>query len=309
MGSRAPILTVDRGVIGRAGVRPFVAALKLRIGFEITLTAIAGAAITPGLGLDPWRLSGLAAAILLASSAAGAFNQYAERDIDAQMLRTRHRPFVTGVLTADQRWLWVIGLMLIAGAMLALAATNAVAAVFTVAGALTYGVVYTLWLKRLTWLNIVVGGLAGTFAVLAGAAAVDPHVAAAPALLALALFFWTPPHFWSLALYNVEDYKRTRVPMLPALISPRQSATIIVLHVVAVIVCSLLPALFGAGLIYLGCAALGGAYFLYFSLRLWLAPTRARAWSSFTASLVQLTLLLVGAIADGAARGQLVGGS
>jgi heme o synthase len=291
----------------RPGLRPFLAALKLRIGFEITLTAMAGVAITPGLGLEPWRLAALAAAVLLASSAAGAFNQYAERDIDAQMRRTRHRPFVTGALTADRRWLLIISLMLVAGAVLALAATNAAAAAFTMAGALTYGVVYTLWLKRMTWLNIVVGGFAGTFAVLAGAAAVDSRLAGAPAMLALALFFWTPPHFWSLALYNIEDYQRTGVPMLPALISPRRSAAIIVLHVVAVIVCALLPVLFGAGLIYLSCAALGGAYFLYFSLRLWFAPTRARAWSSFKASLVQLTLLLAGAIADGIARGQVVG--
>ena len=307
MDSRTPALAAGQTVVPRSGLRPFFAALKLRIGFEITLTAVAGAAITPGLGLAPWRLLALGTAVLLASSAAGAFNQYAERDIDAQMRRTRHRPFVTGALTADRRWLLIIGVMLAVGGILAFAATNVAATVFTIAGAFTYGVVYTLWLKRLTWLNIVVGGFAGTFAVLAGAAAVDPSLAAEPALLALALFFWTPPHFWSLALYNVEDYERTRVPMLPALISPRQSAAIIVLHVIAVIVCSLLPAVFGAGLIYLSCAALGGAYFLYFSFRLWLAPTRARAWSSFKASLVQLTLLLVGAIADGVVRGQLVG--
>ena len=307
MDSRTPALAAGQRAVRRPALRPFLAALKLRIGFEITLTAIAGAAITPGLGLAPWRLAALAAAVLLASSAAGAFNQYAERDIDAQMRRTRRRPFVTGALPAGRRWLLVIGLMLVAGTMLAFAATNAAAAAFTMAGALTYGLVYTLWLKRLTWLNIVVGGFAGTFAVLAGAAAVDPRLAGAPALLALALFFWTPPHFWSLALYNVEDYERTRVPMLPALIRPRQSAAIILLHVVAVIVCSLLPMVFGAGLIYLCCAALGGAYFLYFSVRLCLAPTRPRAWASFKASLVQLTLLLAGAIADGVARGQLVG--
>jgi protoheme IX farnesyltransferase len=307
----SPISTVaaDQGGVPRLGLRPFLAALKLRIGFEITLTAIAGAAITPGLGVTPWRLAALAFAVLLASCAAGAYNQYAERDIDAQMRRTRHRPFVTGALSANRLWLLVIGLMLVAAAGTAFFATNLAAAVFTVAGALTYGVVYTLWLKRLTWLNIVVGGLAGTFAVLAGAAAVNPRLAAEPALLAIALFFWTPPHFWSLALYNREDYERTRVPMLPALIRPRQSAAIILLHVVAVIVCSLLPAVFGAGLIYLSCAAVGGAYFFYYSVRLWLAPTRANAWSSFKASLVQLTLLLAGAVADGVARGQLLGAS
>jgi protoheme IX farnesyltransferase len=305
--SRTSTLTVEGNAIRRPGLRPFLAAVKLRIGVEITLTAIAGAAITPGAGLTPGRLCALAAAVLLASCAAGAFNQYAERDIDAQMRRTKHRPFVTGALAADRRWLAVIGMMLVAAAVLAFAATNVVATFFTIAGALTYGVVYTLWLKRLTWLNIVAGGMAGTFAVLAGAAAVDPRIAAEPALLALALFFWTPPHFWSLALYHREDYERTHVPMLPALIAPRRSAAVILAHVVAVLACSLAPAAFGASPIYLGCAAFGGAYFLYFAVRLCLTPTRALAWACFKASLVQLTLLLVGAIVDGASRGQLVG--
>lgn len=288
-------------------MRAIFAALKLRIGLEITLTAIAGAAITPGNGLTPWRLAGLAGAVLLASCAAGAFNQYAERDIDARMRRTRHRPFVTGVLQADGRWLAGIAGMLVVATALGLIATNAISTAFVLGGSLTYGVVYTLWLKRTTWLNIVVGGFAGSFAVLAGAAAVDPRMAAEPALLALALFFWTPPHFWSLALYNREDYERAAVPMLPALVSSRLSAVVILGHVIVVLILSLLPAFFGTGAVYLACAGLGGGYFLYTAIQLVGAPTRPLAWSCFKASLIQLTLLLVGAIVDGAARGQLLG--
>jgi len=290
-------------------MRAIVAALKLRIGLEITLTAIAGVAISPGHGLTLWRLVALAGAVLLASCAAGAFNQYAERDIDAQMRRTRYRPFVTGALHADGRWLAAIAGMLLAAVILGLVATNAVATAFVLAGGLTYGVVYTLWLKRTTWLNIVVGGFAGSFAVLAGAAAVDSRIAAAPALLALALFFWTPPHFWSLALYNRDDYQRAAVPMLPALVSSRRSAAVILGHVIAVLILSLLPAAFGVGAVYLVCAGLGGGYFLYMAIQLVRTPTRPVAWSCFKASLIQLTLLLVGAIADGAGRGQLVGTS
>jgi protoheme IX farnesyltransferase len=304
--NRTSTLAVGASALRRPLLRPFLAALKMRIGLEITLTAVAGAAITPGAGLAPGRLCALAAAVLLASCAAGAFNQYAERDIDAGMRRTRNRPFVTGALPADRRWLFVTALMLVVAAAVAFAATNLAAAAFTTAGALTYGVVYTLWLKRLTWLNIVAGGMAGTFAVLAGAAAVDPRIAPEPALLALALFFWTPPHFWSLALYNREDYERTRVPMLPALISPRRSAAVILAHVLAVLACALAPAAFGASPVYLACAAAGGAYFLYFAVRQYLTPTRALAWACFKASLVQLTLLLAGAIAAGLSRGQLV---
>jgi protoheme IX farnesyltransferase len=301
------VLPIGHETLARVRVRAIVGALKLRIGLEITLTAIAGVAITPGSGLTPWRLAALAGAVLLASCAAGAFNQYAERDIDAQMRRTRHRPFVTGVLQADGRWLAGIAGMLVVATALGLIATNAIATAFVLAGSLTYGVVYTLWLKRTTWLNIVFGGFAGSFAVLAGAAAVDPRMAAEPALVALALFFWTPPHFWSLALYNREDYQRVAVPMLPALIKPRGSAAVILGHVIAVLILSLLPAAFGAGVVYLACAGLGGGWFLYRALHLVRTPTRPVAWSCFKASLIQLTLLLVGAIVDGAMRGQLVG--
>ena len=306
MATPAEALEVGHGGLTRSRVRAIVAALKLRIGLEITLTAIAGVAITPGHGLTSWRLAGLAAAVLLASCAAGAFNQYAERDIDAQMRRTRYRPFVTGALHANGRWLAGIAAMLLAAVILGLVTTNAVATAFVLAGGLTYGVVYTLWLKRTTWLNIVVGGFAGSFAVLAGAAAVDTQIAAEPALLALALFFWTPPHFWSLALYNRDDYQRAAVPMLPAIISPRRSAVIILGHVIVVLILSLLPAAFGAGAAYLICAGIGGGYFLYRSIQLVRTPTRPVAWSCFKASLIQLTLLLIGAIAEGAGHGQLV---
>jgi protoheme IX farnesyltransferase len=125
-------------------------------------------------------------------------------------------------------------------------------------------------------------------------------------LLALALFFWTPPHFWSLALYAREDYVRTGVPMLPALVDPGRSARIILAHVVAVVLLSILPAALDAGPMYLICAAVGGAWFGWSAIRLVRTPTRSAAWSCFKASLVQLSLLLVGAIADGAWRGQLL---
>jgi protoheme IX farnesyltransferase len=303
---RTQALPIDNVVGARGRVRAVVGALKLRIGAEITLTALAGLAITPGHGLELWQIAALACAVLLASSAAGAFNQYAERDIDARMLRTRHRPFVTGALRANVSWLVAMGAMLAAAALLALSASNVVASAFVVAGSLTYGVVYTLWLKRTTWLNIVVGGFAGSFAVLAGGAAVNPQISAEPALLALALFFWTPPHFWSLALYARADYVRTGIPMLPALVDAKRSALVILAHVVVVAVLSVLPAALGAGPVYLACAALGGGYFAFHAVRLVRTPTRSAALSCFKASLVQLSLLLVGAIVDGAWRGQLL---
>ena len=130
-------------------------------------------------------------------------------------------------------------------------------------GAFFYGVVYTVWLKRRSWLNIVVGGLAGSFAVLAGAAAVDPQLGPLPLLLALVLFLWTPPHFWSLAIANQADYAAAGVPMLPVVVGPQRAAHVVLASTVALVAASLLPGFFGAGPIYLVGAALGGAHFVH----------------------------------------------
>ncbi|NOR40349.1 MAG: protoheme IX farnesyltransferase, partial [Gammaproteobacteria bacterium] len=172
---------------------------KLRIGMAIMLTALMGIAVTPGPALEPWQVMVLALAVLLSSASAGAFNMYVERDLDARMKRTRNRPFVTGRFNASGYWLTGIVLLLVFSIAAAAFATNAIAALYVFLGAFVYGVVYTVWLKRRTWMNIVVGGLAGSFAVLGGAAAVDPGLSPAPIILAVVLFLWTPPHFWSLA--------------------------------------------------------------------------------------------------------------
>ena len=147
---------------------------KLRIGLVITFTALAAAVVTPGTPLPGWKMLMLALTVLVASASAGAFNQYVERDIDALMARTRKRPFVTGAAVHDARWVWLI-MALTAGAVLAAGwALNPLTALYVFLGAFFYAIVYTVWLKRGTWMNIVIGGLSGSFAVLAGAAAVAP---------------------------------------------------------------------------------------------------------------------------------------
>ena len=282
------------------GARELLSVFKLRIGVAIMLCTLVGAAATPGPGIGPGALAVLALAVLLSSCAAGAFNQFAERDLDARMARTRSRPFVTG--RYSDAWYWptgIVALLLAAVAGAALAA-NALAALFVFLGAFTYGVVYTLWLKRRTWLNIVIGGLAGSFAVLAGASAVDPGLSPAPVILAVVLFLWTPPHFWSLAFAFGEDYRRAGVPMLPVVVDERTAAWVILLHTVALVCVSLLPVLFGMGWLYLAGAVAGGVLFLRGSLRLVRNPGRASAMANFHASLAQLGLLLLGALADAA---------
>ncbi len=272
---------------------------KLRIGASITLCAIAGMAITPGEALTSWKIAVLAMAVFLSSAAASAFNQYAERDLDAQMLRTRNRPFVTGVFQANWRWLAGIGLILAVAVGGAAWILNAHVALFVFLGAFFYGVVYTIWLKQRSVWNIVIGGMAGSFAVLAGAAAIAPDLAPAPIILAFVLFLWTPPHFWSLATVLHQDYAQAGVPMLPVVIGDSATAWIILGHTIALVAVSLLPIAFGMGFIYLAGAVAGGGFFIWRSIKLVRAPGPKAALSNFKASFVQLGLLLSAAIIDG----------
>ena len=275
-----------------------VSVFKLRIGVAIMLSALAGLAIAPGAGLRAWQIIVFALAVLASSASAGAFNQYFERELDSGMKRTRDRPFVTGQFEVGSYWLSIIGIMLLVSVLAASVATNVVAGLFVFLGAFTYGVVYTVWLKRRTWLNIVVGGLSGSLAVLAGAAAVNPTLTPAPILLAVVLFLWTPPHFWSLAYVYAKEYRDAGVPMLPAVASESVTAWVIFAHTLVLVLVSLLPIFYGMGWVYLAGATAGGGYFLLTGYKLVRKPGIESARKNFHASLLQLTLLLFACIID-----------
>jgi protoheme IX farnesyltransferase len=284
-------------------IRDVLSIFKLRIGVAIMMSALGGAAITPGAVPELWRVSILALAVFLASASAGAFNQWIEADLDRLMKRTASRPFASGRFHAGGAWLAaILGLLGVAVVMAAWSA-NGWAAFHTFMGAFVYGIVYTVWLKRRGWANIVVGGLAGSFAVLAGAAAVNPGWQAEPLILALVLFLWTPPHFWSLAIVARDDYASANVPMLPVVSGDALTAKAILAHTAALVGLSLLPVFWSTGAVYLAGAASGGALFVWTSIRLALAPSRKRALQNFLASLLQLVLLLAGAVADRAIGG------
>jgi protoheme IX farnesyltransferase len=166
-------------------------------------------------------------------------------------------------------------------------------------GAFTYGWVYTVWLKTRTRWNIVIGGAAGSFAVLAGAAAAGPGIGPAAWLLAAALFLWTPPHFWALAAAKAADYGRAGVPMLPVVAPAGLWAPAIFLHVLALTAVSLAAVAFGLGPVYALLAGGGGCYFLWRSWQLLRDPSdRRRALATFHASLLQFALLAGGVILD-----------
>ena len=276
---------------------------KLRISFAIMLCALAGIAVTPGSEITAAQMLALALAVLLSAASAGAFNHFAERDLDARMKRTKNRPFVTGYFRHGPLWLAAILAVLGLAVLLAGLATNWVAAGYTFLGAFVYGVVYTVWLKRRSWTNIVLGGLAGSFAVLAGAAAVDPALSPVPVILAVVLFLWTPPHFWSLATVLHQEYREAGIPMLPVVVGDRAAAWATLGHTVALVLLSIVPYFYGMGWIYLIGAAAGGGYFIVKSVAFVREPGAKAAAINFKASLLQLSLLLMAAILDRAILG------
>ena len=272
---------------------------KLRIGIIMTITAVVALVVTPGQSVPLWQIAVLALTVLMASSSAGAFNQYYERDVDHLMERTKSRPFVTGEFSGENP-LWLIGinLLLVVGVALAAYTLNGLAALFIFLGAFFYAIVYTVWLKRRSWLNIVIGGASGSFAVLAGAAVVDPGLGPIPVLLAMVLFLWTPPHFWSLAIAKHADYAAAGVPMLPVVKGDKAAAKAVLWNAILLVSVSVLPFFFGLGWLYLLGAVSGGGYFIYRAAQLAANPDPKTAITSFLASLVQLIVLLIFAVLD-----------
>ena len=290
------VLAMNDGA-ARQGIRDVISLFKLRIGILIMITALVGLAVSDSPA-GFLQVITVAFTVLIASASAGAFNQYYESGSDALMARTRGRAFVTGALVRTPSWLLLMGIMLAGSVSVAAFVLNPASALYVFLGAFFYAIVYTVWLKRRTWLNIVIGGLAGSFAVLAGAAAVDPAIGAKPALLAVVLFLWTPPHFWSLAIAHQDDYVNARIPMLPVLVGPARAARIVFYNTAVLLGVSLLPVLYGAGPIYAIGAIAGGSYFLLETWRLARVPGPETARRAFLASLVQLSVLLIAASID-----------
>lgn len=272
--------------------------LKLRIGVIMMLTALVAMVVTPGQALSGIQVLVLAFAVLISAGSAGAFNQYFEVDVDSLMQRTKDRPFVTGRFHKSPLWILFILSLLAVGVGSAALFLNSAAAFYIFLGAFFYAIIYTVWLKRRTWMNIVIGGASGSFAVLAGAAAVDPVLSPIPISLALVLFFWTPSHFWSLAIAKHKDYAKAGIPMLPVVIGDQSTAVVVMGNTLILVGFSILPFFYGLSWIYLAGAVSGGGYFIYQNYRMILDPSPKIAMKSFFASLLQLVILLVGAVLD-----------
>jgi protoheme IX farnesyltransferase len=274
-------------------VRAYVALTKPRI-IELLLITTIPTMLVAAKGLPPARLIVLTlVGGTLAAGGANALNMVYDRDIDARMERTKHRPLVTGAVSVRSAVVFALALEVAAFVILA-ATVNLLSAVLAISATAFYMLVYTMWLKRSSPQNIVIGGAAGAVPVLVGWSAVTGSLSVVPFLLFGLIFLWTPPHFWALAVRYRDDYRNAEVPMLPS-VSDMGSVTVRILgYSVAVVVLSLaLAPVAGLGPIYVVAAAVTGAGFLWYAVALRRDPVTKRAMQLFGYSITYLTVLFV----------------
>jgi protoheme IX farnesyltransferase len=257
----------------------------------ITTMYVAG---DPSVGLVALTCLGGA----LSAGGAGAINHALDRDLDRMMKRTADRPVASGRVSA--RAAIAYGTVLGAASFVLLAlAVNPLAAVLALSGLLGYVLVYTLWLKRATPQNIVIGGAAGAVPPLVAWAAVTGGLGGTPLYLFAIVFFWTPPHFWSLSLLMKDEYARAGVPMLPVVRGEAETRRQILLYTILLYAVSQLPFCAGAfGLVYLVCSVVLGAAFIYGAVRLLRRADRRSALRLYLYSLAYLALLFAAMVAD-----------
>jgi protoheme IX farnesyltransferase len=264
---------------------------SLLIFTTVTTMYVAG---DPSLGLVLLTCLGGA----LSAGGAGAINHALDKDIDSVMKRTADRPVASGRVSVRAAIVYGVLLGCASFALLALT-VNPLAAVLAMSGFLGYVLVYTMWLKRTTPQNIVIGGAAGAVPPLVAWAAVTGGLAGTPIYLFAIVFFWTPPHFWSLSLLMKDEYARAGVPMLPVVRGEAETRRQILLYAVLLYAVSQLPFCAGAfGAVYLVCSVVLGAAFIFGAIRLLRKPSRRDALRLYLFSLAYLALLFGAMVAD-----------
>ena len=289
-----------------ARVADFIELLKPRVMSLVVFSGFAGLMVAPG-ELHPVLATVAVLCIAVGAGASGAINMWYDRDIDAVMQRTRRRPIPAG--RVDPQEAVSFGVVLAIGAVTLMAlAVNWLAAgllAFTIA---FYVFVYTMWLKRRTPQNIVIGGAAGAFPPMIGWAAVTGEISLASIALFLLIFMWTPPHFWALALYRTGDYAKAGVPMLPVVAGARATKVQMLVYTVLLFPLALAPWALGlTGAVYAAAAAVLGLLFILAAVRVWFDSGERAARQMFAFSILYLFLLFTLLIVDRAPG--LLGGS
>lgn len=271
--------------------RAYIALTKPRI-IELLLVTTVPTMVVADRGIPSvWLMVATVIGGTLAAGGANAINMYVDRDIDGLMERTKNRPLVTGAIAPRRALVFAIALEALAFAWL-WGFVNLLSAVLAVSATAFYVFVYTLWLKRTSTRNIIIGGAAGAVPVLVGWSAVTNSLDWAPLVLFGLIFYWTPPHFWALAIRYRDDYRAANVPMLPAVASTRTTAVRIIVYTVVLWGLSMLFTAVGdMGLVYMVSAAVLGAVFLYFAIQVLRTQQTASAMRLFSYSITYITLL------------------
>jgi len=282
----------------RSLIGAYVALTKPRI-IELLLITTVPTMVLAERGWPAWSLIAVTlAGGTLAAGGANAINMYVDRDIDALMERTRDRPLVTGAVEPGHALVFALALEVVAFAVL-WSGANLLSAVLALAAAAFYVGVYTIWLKRTSTQNIVVGGAAGAVPVLVGWAAVTDALAWAPLVLFFVMFCWTPPHFWALAIRYADDYRAAEVPMLPAVVPVAQAARHMIAYTVLMVIGTLvLVPVADLGWIYTAAAVAAGALFLAATVSLARTPTPAQSMRVFAFSITYVTVLFAAITVD-----------
>ena len=287
----------------RSRVGGFVALTKPRI-IELLLVTTVPTMFVAQAGVPSlWLMAATVLGGTMAAGGANAINMYVDRDIDAIMKRTRQRPLVTGVVQPREALIFAVALEVVAFAWL-WTFVNLLSAALAVAACLFYVFVYTLWLKRTSTHNIVIGGAAGAVPVLIGWTAVRGHLDWAPVILFAVIFVWTPPHFWALAIRYRDDYSAAHVPMLPSVTDLRTTSIRILRYTLALWALTLLfDPVAGMGLIYLVAAVVLGALFTALAVQLLRSGDSGTAMRLFSYSITYVTLLFAAMALDSVVRG------
>jgi len=283
---------------GCASWRDYYELCKPRVVFLIVFTAIVGMFLaTPGMvPLQPLIFGTLG--IGLAAASAAAINQLVAPQVDSIMGRTSKRPLPTGHLTNKQALIFAIIVGIIAMAILVLL-VNTITAVLTFCSLIGYAVIYTMYLKRATPQNIVIGGAAGAAPPVLGWSAVTGTIDPNSLLLFLIIFAWTPPHFWALAIHKRDEYAKVDIPMLPVTHGIEFTRLHVLLYTIILIVVTLLPFVVGmSGLIYLAATLILDGIFLYYAIRLQSGKNQSIAMKTFGYSILYLMLLFAALLID-----------
>ena len=288
----------NSGRTPRSVLGGYVALMKLRVVELLLITTVPTMVLAQGA----WPSFSLILITLLggtlAAGGANAINMYIDRDIDGLMERTKNRPLVTGLIAPRNALVFAVSLEIIAFAVL-WAWANLLSAILCMSATLFYVFVYSLWLKRTSKQNIVIGGAAGAVPVLVGWAAVTDSLAWEPWLLFLVIFLWTPPHFWALAIRHTDEYRAAGVPMLPVVESEEKVVRAMVAYCAATVVASLaLIPVASLGWVYTGVSAVLGALFLGGTIALGRKPTPGGSMKLFSFSITYLSLVFVALTVD-----------